>query len=358
MMGKQEIDGDIAAKVDPVFAEYDRPGRPGCAVGVVCGGQLVYGRGYGLANIAQGVPNGTRIAYNIGSESKQFTGACVALLIEQGLLGRADPINRFVPGIPFGGSEITIDHLVHHTSGLPDWWERAEAEGCLEALLETGDRDQVLRYALSCTQPDFEPGQACRYSNTGYLLLAAVVEKATAMDFRAFLSDAVLRPLGMDDTAVFGGRGMLTSQMSDAYREKPGEGFVSKVYWNYTAYGDGNIYSTVEDLSRWNQNLDEGRLGKGRFLEIMHSGTRLRDGSLCRYAFGIDGGQFGPSHWRGEAIYAHGGACGGFESVLLRIPGRRLAVILLGNTRGVKRKALDVADALLGGASGLFSMRV
>jgi hypothetical protein len=125
--------------------------------------------------------------------------------------------------------------------------------------------------------------------------------------------------------------------------------FAVKVFWNYTAYGDGNVYSTVEDLFRWDQNLYANRLGKGRFVDIMHARGHLRDGTLCKYAFGMDMGQFCPDNWRGEPIFAHGGGNGGFESLILRIPSRRFAVILLCNTRdrGLKSKTFDVADALL-----------
>lgn len=255
-----------------------------------------------------------------------------------------------MPEVPFNGDRITIDHLVHHTSGIPDWWDRAEAEGRLEEVLEEmGNRDAVLRYALSYSRPDFEPGQACRYSNTGYLLLAVVIEKVTGMQFPAFLTQAVLSPLGMSHTAVYEDRRMVIPRRASAYVAGPDGRLALRVYGNYTAYGDGNIYSTVEDLFRWDQNLYADRLGKGRFLEIMHTRGRLRDGSPCRYAFGMDAGEFCPNNWRGEPIYAHGGACGGFESLLLRIPSRRFAVIELCNTRGsFKPKTFDIADAILG----------
>ena len=116
------------------------------------------------------------------------------------------------------------------------------------------------------------------------------------------------------------------------------------MYWNYTAYGDGNVYSTVEDLFRWDQNFYEPRLGKGRFLEIMHTFGRLRDGTPCRYAFGMDAGEFCPDNWRGEPIFAHGGSNAGFESLLLRVPGRRFTVIQLCNTcdSKLKPKTFDV----------------
>jgi len=346
-MVKKNIRSDIASKVDPLFAEYDRPDRPGCAVGIVMEGQLVYRRGYGLASLEHGIPNGTRIAYDIASESKQMTAACIALLVEKGLLRLTDPISRFIPGVPFHGNQITIDHLVHHTSGIPDYWDRAEAEGLEE---EMSDRDASLRYGLSYKTPDFEPGQGCRYSNTGYVLLAAVIEKVTGMRFSAFLTQAVLAPLGMCDTTVYEDRQMVIPRRASAYVKKPDGRFVLKVFWSYTTYGDGNVYSTVEDLYRWSHNFDENRLGNGRFLEIMHTRGRLQDGTLCKYAFGLDMGQFCPDNWRGESIFAHGGSNGGFESLILRIPSRHFAVIQLCNTRdrGLKPMTFDIADALLG----------
>lgn len=337
---------DIASLVDPLFSQYDRPDTPGCAIGVVLDGHLVYTRGYGQACLEHGIPNGPQIAYDIASESKQMTAACAALLIEDGLLRLTDPISRFVPEVPFNGDQITIDHLVHHTSGIPDYWDRAEAEQREE---EMSDRDAALRYALSYPRPEFAPGEACRYSNTGYVLLAKVIEKVTGMRFSAFLTEAVLRLLGMDNTTVYDDPHIVIPRRASAYVKKPDGGYAVRVYWNYTAYGDGNVYSTVEDLFRWDQNLYASRLGKGRFLEFMHTRGRLRDGSQCKYAFGMDMGQFCPDNWRGEPIFAHGGSNAGYESLMLRIPGRRFSVILLCNTRdrGFKPKTLDIADALL-----------
>ncbi|HUT59770.1 MAG TPA: serine hydrolase domain-containing protein [Phycisphaerae bacterium] len=341
------MNSDIAVRVDPLFAEYDRADSPGCALGIVMDGQLVYARGYGLAVLEHGIPNGPRIAYDIASESKQMTAACIALLVEDGLLRLTDPVSRFVPEVPFHGNQITIEHLIHHTSGIPDYWDRAEAEGLEEDM---SDRDASLRYALSYRNPDFEPGHACRYSNTGYVLLAAVIEKVTGMRFSAFLTQAVLAPLGMCDTLVYEDRQMVIPRRASAYVKRPDGHYGMRVFWKYTTYGDGNVYSTVDDLYRWIRNFDENRLGKGRFLEIMHTRGRLRDGTLCKYAFGLDMGQFCPDNWRGEPIFAHGGSNAGFESLILRIPGRRLAVILLCNTRdpGLKPKTLAIADVLLG----------
>lgn len=338
---------DVAAKVDALFAEYNRPDTPGCAIGVGLDGELVFTRGYGQANLEHSIPNGPEIAYDIASESKQLTAACIALLIEEGLIQLTDPLSRFVSDVP-NADEITIDHLVHHTSGLPDYWDRIEAEGREE---DVSDRDSSLHYALSFDRLDFKPGQACRYSNTGYLLLAVIVEKITSMSFSEYLTQAVLAPLGMNDTVVYDNPKMIIPRRASAYVKKDDGKFELKVYWDYTAYGDGNIYSTVEDLFRWDQNLYNNRLGKGQFLDIMHTFGRLRDGTLCKYAFGMDAGEFCPDNWRGEPIFAHGGSNAGFESALFRIPSRRFCVIQLCNTRDpkFKPKVFDIADAFLAG---------
>lgn len=340
------MSSDIASKIDPLFEEYDAGDTPGCALGIVIDGRLAYARGYGQANLEHGITNSERMAYNIGSESKQFTGACIALLIEEGLLRRTDPISRFAPEVPFYGDKITIDHLVHHTSGIPDYWDRLEGEGRLEEL---SGRDATLRYALSYESPDFAPGEGCRYSNTGYVLLATIVETVTSMRFSSFLTQNVLAPLGMNNTIVYDNRQVHIPHRASGYVRKPDSGFGLKVFLNYTTYGDGNIYSTVEDLFRWSQNFIANRLGKGRFLELMHTCGCLRDGTPVKYAFGMDMGQFCPDNWRGEPISSHGGSCAGFESLILRIPSRRFAVILLCNTRDrrLKLKAFDIADALL-----------
>lgn len=326
------------SQIDWPFREYDGPHSPGCALGIIYRGQLVYGRGYGLADIARAIPNTTATAFGIASESKQFTAACIALLVGEGRLGLDNDIRQWIPTMPWFGKTITIQHLVHHSSGLPDYYDDYVRRGLIENGLSL---EQLLNFALGrFDQLDFVPGDRCSYSNTGYLLLAAVVEKVSGMPFSRFLQDRILAPLGMKSTLVRDRVDMIIQGQAIPYVRGSSGGFAIKHYSNDIAPGDGKMYSTIEDLLLWDRNFYEGRIGRPGFMELMLSPGRLNDGRVCRYAFGLDLGEFAPATCAGIPVVTHGGAHGGFESIILRLPARQFSVILLCNTRDSRFKPL------------------
>jgi CubicO group peptidase (beta-lactamase class C family) len=340
---------DLARKIDALFMEYDRPDSPGCSLGVVQDGQLVYARGYGCANLDHGIPNTPRTAFGIGSESKQFTGACIALLVEERVLSLDQGIRRWVPALPGFCGGVTLGHLVHHTSGLPDY------HGAPDYIAHQMDERPVRQQELvdfairRIDKLDFAPGARCSYSNTGYLFLAMIVQDVTGMSFARFLRQRILDPLGMHHTYVYAPEdaGMVIPNRATAYAKADDGRFRMLHHWHDIVPGDGKMISTVEDLAIWDANFYGSRIGGMHFLEIMHTPGRLNDGSPCRYGFGLDMGQFARAECEGVPIVTHGGAHGGFESVLLRLPSRRMSVILLCNIRGLKPKALAIASALL-----------
>jgi CubicO group peptidase (beta-lactamase class C family) len=326
------------SQIDRLFEDYDRPGSPGCSLGIIHGGQLVYGRGYGLADLAREIPNTTATAFGIGSESKQFTAACIALLADEGRLGLDDDVRRWAPAVPQFGPTIAIQHLVHHTSGLPDYYDDYVKRGLIEMGLS---QEQLLDFALGrFDRPDFVPGERCSYSNTGYLLLAAVVEKASGMPFSRFLQDRILAPLGMTRTLVRDKPDMDIPGQATPYVPGSDGGFAVRHYANDIVPGDGKMYSTVDDLLLWDRNFYHDRLGRPGFVDLMLSPGRLNDGRLCRYAFGLDLGEFAPATCAAVPVVTHGGAHGGFESIILRLPARQLSVILLCNVRDNRFKPL------------------
>jgi CubicO group peptidase (beta-lactamase class C family) len=334
------------SEIDRHFRDYGGPASPGCALGIICRGQLVYGRGYGLADLARGIPNTTTTAFGIGSESKQFTAACVTLLVCEGRLGLNDEVSRWMPAATRIDKRITVQHLVHHTSGLPDYYDDYLERGLIERGLS---QEQLLDFALRrFNQLDFVPGERCGYSNTGYLVLAAIVEKVSGMPFCRFLRDRILAPLGMNRTWVRDKADMVIPGQATPYVRGTDGGFVVRHYSRDVVPGDGKMYSTVEDLLLWDRNFYQDRIGPPGFLELMLSPGRLNDGRMCRYAFGLDLGEFAPATCAGAPVVTHGGAHGGFESILLRLPTRQLSVILLCNVRDSRFKPLayQIAGAL------------
>lgn len=191
----QSIKEKLLSISDSICSQYGETIYPGTAVLIVKDGETVLNKGYGLANIEHNIPNSPTTVFDIGSVSKLFTGYAISLLIEQGELSPSDDIRKYLPELPDYGHVITIDHLLHHNSGIPNY---------IRLIFEAGwsfnDRitsQHLLRLAYKQKQLDFVPGEKYQYSNTGYLFLAAIVEKVSGVSFRKWTQQSIFEPLEM-----------------------------------------------------------------------------------------------------------------------------------------------------------------
>ena len=196
----RHVRAGTTAKVDALFTQWARPDSPGAAVVIVKDGAVVYQHGYGCADLEHRIPITPRTRFDVASVAKQFTGLSVAMLIQQGRVSPDDDVRQYLPDVPDFGKPITINNLLHHTSGLRDWPETLAFSGVdmsapitLNMILEMVRRQREL---------DFAPGEESQYSNTGYNLLAAIVAKVTGQSFRAWTDANLFRPLGMKATHV------------------------------------------------------------------------------------------------------------------------------------------------------------
>lgn len=180
ILTSEAASNSLKAKVDQVFAMFDRPDSPGCALGVIQDGQFIYKRGYGMANLEHNIPIRPSSIFRIGSTSKQFTAAAILLLAEEGKLSLDDDIRTYLE-FPDYGTSVTIRHLLHHTSGIPDYLRLSYAAGYREDDYVTVD--EVIAMLASQEELEFEPGEEHRYSNSGYFLLAQIVRKRVANRF-------------------------------------------------------------------------------------------------------------------------------------------------------------------------------
>src|SRR5687768_17065359 len=179
----------VRRQVDEVFRAYDRPDVPGCAVGVFQNGAVAYAKGYGSANLEYGVPITPTTPFITGSVAKQFTAAAIALLVEQGRLSLTDDVRKYIPELPDYGTPITVDHLVHHTSGLRDFWALVRVSGMrFDDAYTAGD---VIRLAARQKRLNFTPGTAYDYSNTGYIALGVIVQRVTGKSLREFAQEQI-----------------------------------------------------------------------------------------------------------------------------------------------------------------------
>jgi len=314
----------IAAKVDSVFAAFDRPGSPGCAVGIFSAGAVDYARGYGLASLEDRIPITPRTVFQIGSVSKMFTAAAVALMARDGMLTLDDDIRRYVPELPAYGRPIRIRHLVNHTSGLREIFLLAPLA---EDPIVTNE--QGLSLLARQQELEFDPGDRFRYTNSGYLLLAMIVERVSGESLREYLARHFFRPLEMEATYV---RDDLSTGTVRAIPYGPlpnGEYQVLVDPNSEVITGPGAVNTTIEDLARWDGEFYSRTVGGETLWNEVSRPGRLSDGSTVPYGLGIV-----LDEYRGLRRMRHGGAWLGWRADFTRFPDQRRTIAVLCNSGG------------------------
>lgn len=325
VLATQAPDGEAPAldsQVDAIFTEWDKTNSPGCALGVYRDGEIVYARGYGMANLEYGIAISPQSIFRIGSTSKQFTAMVVALLAEEGKLGLEDDIRKFFPELPDYGKTITVRHLIHHTSGIRDYLTLAALAGWGEDFSIAEALGIIARQKTL----NFEPGEKFLYSNSNYFLMAILVERVTGRTLREWAAEHLFKVLGMNNTHFHDDHRHIVRNRADGY--SPGDGGYYIDMTILDMVGDGGILTSVEDLLLWDRNFYANRLGKARCELIGEITTpgRLNDGEALDYAFGLMVGEH-----RGLKRIEHGGSFVGFRAQMIRYPEQRFSVAVLCN---------------------------
>lgn len=338
-------------RVDRLFAQWDKPGSPGCAVGVIRDGRIVYQRGYGMANLDYDIPNSPRMVYYIGSDSKQFTAAAIALLSLQGKLGLDDDIRKYLPEMPdyraTYGVPVTIRNVVHHTSGLRDIYTLMGLAGIRMEDVMTDEA--ALALIARQKELNFKPGTDYLYSNSGYWLLGQIVERITGQSLRVYADEQIFKPLGMTDTHFHDDPGHVMKNRAMSYEPDGAGGFRISYLQNFDKIGAGGLYSTVEDLAKWDENFYSHRVGGPELQRLIHTRGVLAKGDTISYAFGNN-----VDMYRGLRIDDHGGSLMGYKAHILRFPGERFSVIETCNLGSINPGpiARQVAEIYLGDRMG------
>src|SRR5215213_3855133 len=312
-----------SAQVDEIMSAMVRAGAPGAAVMVIQDGKVIHKKGYGLANVEAGTPIDSNTAFDLASVSKQFTAMAIMILAERGKLSYDDPLTKFFPEFPAYASKITVRHLLTHTSGLPDYMASFQKLGKKD--FEPTSKDAI-RMLSEMPEPRFAPGEKWEYSNSGYVVLAQIVEKASGMGFASFMKKNVFDPAGMSNTLVADESRPKIANRAISYAPEV-ECFRNIDYTPLNLiYGDGNVNTSLEDMYRWDQALYTERLVKQATLKQAFTPAKLNDGSPTRYGFG-----WSISDLNGLPVLAHGGAWVGFRTSIARFPSERFTVIMLSN---------------------------
>ena len=333
---------DLQRKVDQVFAAYDKPGSPGCALGVVRDGNFIYKHGYGAASLELSVPLTPQSVFYMGSVSKQFTAASVVLAAEQGFLSLDDDVRKYVPELPSYGKTITLREMLHHTSGLRDIFGLLFLAGRnAEDIHPTNELVDLIAHQKAL---NFNPGDEFLYSNSNYFLMSVVIRRATGKPLSEFAEENIFKPLGMTHTRFYDDRTVVVPGRVPAYEPRQGGGFRFDWSTNFDKIGDGGLLSSVDDLLLWDRNFYDNKLGKGNLLKDMQTQGVLNNGHQIEYALGLF-----MSTYRGLPVVGHGGALFGYRTELLRFPQQRFSVICLCNlgTSDPARLANQVADIYL-----------
>jgi len=346
----QSLPDSTIKKIDSLFKKWDNNNSPGCALGIVKDGQLIYKHGYGMANLDHSIPISPKSVFDIGSISKQFTAMSILLLAKQGKLSLDNEIQKYLPEVPRYQSPITIRHLIHHTSGIRNYIELLELAGMRGENVHLTDDDLLGLIALQ-KELNFKPGEEYVYSNSGffltndnrppsiltrgeeyvysssgYFLLGLIVKRVSGMSLRQFAEENIFKQLGMNNTHFHDDRNLVVRNRVTAYLPNSNGGFAAAIPIDDPP-GDGGLFTSVEDLFLWDQNFYNNKLGSGPDLisEALSTG-KLNNGKNTGYAFGLQ-----VRKYKGLKTIGHGGSGGGFRSAMNRFPELNFSVMCLCN---------------------------
>jgi CubicO group peptidase (beta-lactamase class C family) len=304
------------SEVDRLMQRYEGP-VPGASLLVVRDGKSLIRKAYGLADVESQQKATPSTNYRLASVTKQFTAAAILLLMQDGKLALSDRIRSFFPSLPARLDSVTVEHLLTHTSGIIDYEDVIPAG--TTAQLRDSD---VLELLTSQDSTYFKPGAGYQYSNSGYALLALLVEKLSRRSFATFLDERIFAPLGMNHTLAFEDGVSTVAHRAYGHTLRSGTWVRKDQSITSAVLGDGGIYSSIDDMEKWDAALYDSRLLNPESRRLAFSPHTATDKPDIRYGFG----------WRitGETLW-HSGETSGFRNVIVRNPSRRLTVVILTN---------------------------
>lgn len=335
--------GQIKEKaiIDSVFIEWDQSNTPGCALGIIQNGKLIYSRGYGLANMEYSIPNTDHSIFRIGSSSKQFTAACIILLAQQGKLELDNSLHSYFPNFPEYSKKITVRQLLNHTSGMRDYLTLARLKGY-------GDDDyyedhNIMDWLVHQEDLNFEPGTEFLYCNSGYWLLGQIVNQVAGMNMADFAKKEIFEPLEMNHTHFHNNHTEIVRNRASGYIPINDDTYEISMT-TLDMIGDGGIFTNIQDLKKWDDAYYNSSILNSEFWEMMTQRGSLSNGETLDYASGLF-----VDEYKGLKTISHGGAFVGFRADMMRFPEQNTSIIVLANRGDANptKKIHQVADILL-----------
>jgi len=332
----------LIKKIDAIFSPWAKNNSPGCAIGIVRNGKPLYLQGYGMTNLEYSIPNTSKTIFHIASESKKFTAFAILLLEQQGKLKIDDNISQYLPYVPDFGEKITIKNLIQHTSGIRDLWELFLIAGW--RLDDIITQQQIINMVKLQKELNFKPGEEYMYCNTGYILLAEIVKEVSGKTLRNFTQEYIFNPLKMFHTHFHDDVEMIVPNRAYSYYFDDSSNKFKKSLLNYDAVGPTSLFTTVEDMIKWNRNMDTGEVGGKELIEQLHEKTVLNNGKEISYAFGIS-----IMNYRGIKLVGHGGRDAGFRMYIGRYPEIDILIVVFCNlaTMSAHRLVQKIMDTII-----------
>jgi CubicO group peptidase (beta-lactamase class C family) len=326
---------DLATRADEYLIEQTRTAGFSGAVLIAREGKVLFSKGYGLANVEHDVTNTPQTKFRLGSVTKQFTALAIMILQERGKLNVQDHVSKFVPDSPEAWRDITLHHLLTHTAGIPNLTTFPDHRTTM--MLPSPTASTVARFKDKALE--FKPGERFNYSNSGYVLLGYVIERISGESYEAFLLKNIFEPLQMTDSGYDHNEMVLTHRAAGYVR--PRGTLLNAPYQDMSVpHGAGALYSTVEDLLKWDQGLYSEKLVSKMSLDAMFTPFK------GNYAYGWIAGQTS-----GRRCLEHAGSINGFTSFIARFPEDRTCVVVLSNHQWIMPRpiCLNLAALAFGG---------
>lgn len=334
-----------AKAVDQLFAKWDKADSPGASVLIIRDGKIAYRKSFGMANIEAGMQNTPSTVFTVGSVAKQFTAFAIYLLAQDGKLSLNDDVRKYVPELRVPDT-ITIEQLLHHTSGLRDYYTLYTLAGLREDDRITSE--EISRLLWLQRTLNFAPGTEQVYSNSGYFLLAQIVQRVSGQSLAEFAKQRIFDPLKMNHTqfvddygTVIKGRAIGYVSLKDSYH-----GFASST----SVVGPAGLFTTIDDLALWDANFDDARVGGQALMKAWQTPAVLKSGKPTDYAGGLVVGSY-----RQLRMVAHGGVETAYRAGTMRFPDQGLSIYILSNAANLSTSVISrrIASMYLADAPGL-----
>ena len=317
---------DMAAQLDALVAPQFPAKEPGAVVLVQRHGQTLLRKAYGMADLELGVPMRPDYIFRLASLTKQFTATAIMILVDEGKVGLRDDLRKYVPEYPSHGPVVTIEQLLTHTSGVPDFGDLP----AFEALAHQDLTHEQFVALIKDVPLDFPPSSKWKYSNSGYYLLGMVIERVSGKRYSQFLQERIFGPQQMTHTGYDDGARILGGRVP-GYERSDRDGKVSFTHAQHVAmsvpFAAGGLVSSVDDLARWDAAITAGKVLQKASWSRMFTTVQLSDGKAMQYGFG-----WGIRRQFGQRVVAHSGEIAGFHSTFLRLPDEQTMVVILCNS--------------------------